>query len=49
MRASAGFLSSLFDIQGSKFATVSCDQCGHTELFKRKVGTATKILDFFTN
>ena len=49
MRAASGFFSSLFDVQSSRFDTATCNECGHTELFKRNVGTATKILDFFTN
>jgi predicted nucleic-acid-binding Zn-ribbon protein len=46
---SGGFFSSLFDVQGKKFVTAECDNCGYTEFYKRTSSTAGKILDFFTN
>ena len=48
-RMSGGFFSSLFDVQGKKFVTAECDNCGYTEFYKRTSSTAGKILDFFTN
>ena len=32
-RAAGGFWSKLFDIQGRRFKTVSCTQCGYTEVY----------------
>lgn len=44
----SGF-SRFFDLQNRKFATLSCNRCGYTELYKmRKAGTLSNILDLFT-
>lgn len=47
LRATGGFLSKLFDVQTEKFKTVSCDQCGFTEMYKRTTGTLSNVVDFF--
>ena len=49
IRAAGGFLSKMFDIQNKKFNTVSCTNCGYTELYKRKSSTFGNVLDFFSN
>ncbi len=49
LRATGGWLSSIFDVQTNRFDTVTCEGCGHTELFKARVGTGMKILDFLTH
>lgn len=48
MRATGGFLSKIFDVQTNKFVTVTCINCGHTNLFKRKSSLAGNVFDFFT-
>ena len=48
IRATGGLLSKIFDVQNKKFATVTCKQCGYTEMYKEKTGTAENVLDFFT-
>lgn len=49
IRASGGFWSKLFDVQNLKFVTLTCQQCGYTELYKKGSKTAENVLDFFTN
>ncbi|WP_083262494.1 zinc ribbon domain-containing protein [Roseivirga sp. 4D4] len=44
----SGF-SKFFDLQNRKFMTVSCGNCGYTELYKGgKSSTITNIFDLFT-
>jgi predicted nucleic-acid-binding Zn-ribbon protein len=43
---SGGGLSKLFDIQNRGFETVSCTNCGYTELYKSDSGTSN-IVDVF--
>ncbi|WP_420387328.1 zinc ribbon domain-containing protein [Roseivirga sp.] len=39
----------IFDLQNRKFATVSCSQCGYTEMYKiGRSRTLTNIFDLFT-
>ena len=49
MRATGGMLAKIFDVQNKKFTTVSCTQCGYTELYKRSSSTFGNVIDFFTN
>lgn len=45
--ASGGMWSKVFNIQARKFQTVSCTQCGFTEIYqKEKAGTGANVLDF---
>ncbi len=48
MRATGGMFAKMFDIQNKKFSTVSCSNCGYTELYKRSSGALGNVLDFFT-
>lgn len=44
-----GGLSKIFDLQNRKFTTVSCNNCGYTEIYKTtKASTIENILDLFT-
>ncbi len=45
-QATGGTLSKLFDVQNKKFVTVSCLNCGYTELYKADSSMAGNILDF---
>ena len=36
----------LFDIQNKKFVTVSCCDCGYTELYKQPEDGGMNVLDF---
>lgn len=48
-RATGGAFAKVFDVQNKKFTTVSCTQCGFTELYKRKTSALGNVFDFFTN
>lgn len=49
LQATGGNFSKIFDVQNKKFVTVSCANCGFTELYKKKSSTGMNILDFFLN
>ncbi len=44
-----GFWSKIFDVQGRKFKTASCKQCGYTEFYSKNVKGAEKFLDFLSS
>ncbi|MFR0823257.1 MAG: zinc ribbon domain-containing protein [Clostridia bacterium] len=48
-QATGGNFSKLFDVQNKKFITISCKQCGYTELYKRETEAGMNILDFLMN
>jgi predicted nucleic-acid-binding Zn-ribbon protein len=48
-RATGGAFAKIFDVQNKKFMTVSCTQCGYTEIYKRTTSMAGNVLDFLTN
>ena len=43
-QATGGNFAKLFDVQNKKFITISCKDCGYTELYKNQAGW--NILDF---
>jgi len=45
-QATGGSFAKLFDIQNKKFITVSCTQCGYTEIYRTPEDTGMNILDF---
>ena len=47
-RATGGNFAKFFDVQNKKFTTVSCGQCGYTELYRGDTNTVGNVLDFFT-
>lgn len=48
-RGAGGFWSKIFDVQGQKFTTVTCQRCRHTEFFKADSNMLGNIFDLFTN
>ena len=46
-RATGGNFAKFFDVQNKKFMTVSCAQCGYTEIYKGNTSTLANIFDFF--
>jgi len=48
-QATGGNFARMFDIQNKKFITVSCANCGYTELYKAKTDSGMNILDFLFN
>ncbi len=49
IQTTGGNFSKLFDVQNKKFITVSCADCGYTELYRKNNNAALDILDFFMN
>lgn len=45
-QATGGNFAKMFDIQNKRFTTVSCAQCGYTELYKKPADDTMDILDF---
>lgn len=45
-QATGGTFAKFMDIQNKKFITISCTNCGYTELYRRETGTGENILDF---
>lgn len=48
LRATGGILAKLFNIQNKRFYTVSCKQCGYTDMYKRvrgRGGTVENVAD----
>lgn len=45
-QATGGNFAKLFDIQNKKFITVSCTNCGYTELYRAENDAGMDILDF---
>ena len=48
-RATGGNVAKIFDVQNKKFTTVSCKQCGYTEIYKGSTSGMGNVLDFFTS
>ena len=46
-RATGGNFAKFADVQNKKFTTVSCKQCGYTELYKGDTSMLSNIFDFF--
>lgn len=45
-QAAGGNFSRLFDVQNKRFTTISCAQCGYTELYKQPEDSGWNVLDF---
>ena len=45
-QATGGNFAKLLDVQNKKFITVSCRECGYTELYRAETGAGMNILDF---
>ena len=48
-QATGGNFTKIFDIQNKRFITVSCTQCGYTEIYKAQTSQGWNILDFLLN
>lgn len=46
-RATGGGFSRFFDVQNKKFTTVSCSQCGFTEIYRGDTSKWGNVADFF--
>lgn len=47
LQATGGNFAKIFDVQNKKFATVSCSDCGYTELYRQMNSDGWDVLDFF--
>lgn len=45
-QATGGNFAKIFDVQNKKFITISCTQCGYTELYRRQTSGGMNVLDF---
>lgn len=45
-QATGGNFAKLFDVQNKRFTTVSCCNCGYTELYRQTGNTGMDVLDF---
>lgn len=45
-RATGGRFAKMFDVQNKKFRTVSCINCGYTEIFKKRSSKTGNVIDF---
>ena len=45
-QATGGNFAKLFDVQNKRFVTVSCRNCGYTELYRQTASTGMDVLDF---
>ncbi|HHZ06807.1 MAG TPA: DNA-binding protein [Clostridiales bacterium] len=45
-QATGGGFAKVFDVQNKKFITISCTQCGFTELYRAETSTGSNVLDF---
>jgi len=49
IRVAGSFWQKIFNVQRSKFSTVTCSKCTYTEFFKgRATSKLSDIFDFFT-
>ena len=49
IQTNGGDFAKIFNVQNKKFTTVSCDQCGYTELYRSETSAGMNILDFLLN
>ncbi len=45
-QATGGNFAKIFDVQNKKFITISCTQCGFTELYRANNSSGWDVLDF---
>lgn len=45
-QATGGNFAKLFDVQNKRFITVTCSNCGSTELYKKPEDSTMDIIDF---
>lgn len=48
-QATGGNFARLFDVQNKKFYTISCTDCGYTELYRAETSSGMDVLDFLMN
>ncbi len=48
-QATGGNFAKIFDVQNKRFYTITCKNCGYTELYRGNTSAAMNIFDFFSN
>ena len=46
IRTEGGWLSAAFDVSTHRFIAVTCQHCGYTDLYRKDIGTGSKVFDF---
>ncbi len=49
LRTTGSGISRFLNLQNQKYGTVSCQECGYTEMYRLGGGRLGNILDLFTN
>jgi len=49
LRGAGGFWSKIFDVQGQRYTTVTCNRCYYTEFYKADTSMLGNIFDLFSN
>ena len=44
-QATGGGFAKVFEVQNKRFVTISCEDCGYTELYKSETSLGMNILD----
>jgi predicted nucleic-acid-binding Zn-ribbon protein len=44
-----GVWSKVFDVEGVKFSSVTCEKCSYTEFYKTEATMLSNVFDLFTN
>ena len=47
-RATGSFLAKIFDVQGKRFTTVTCQRCHYVEIYQADSSMLEDIFDLFT-
>lgn len=45
-QATGGNFAKMFDVQNKKFITISCTNCGYSELYRTETSGGWNVLDF---
>lgn len=45
-QATGGNFAKIFDVQNKKFVTISCTNCGYSELYRAETTSGWNVLDF---
>ncbi|RSX54082.1 DNA-binding protein [Bifidobacterium goeldii] len=45
-QATGGNFAKIFNVQNKRFITITCTQCGYTELYRSQTSTGMNVLDF---
>ena len=49
IRAAGGFWSKIFNVQGRRFATVTCERCRYTEIYEGETSQLGNVFDLFAS